>query len=1101
MRARRVSFLALVLPVLSIAASAALAAPGPLGPEFPAENLPIPEESWWSTCVGADGVRSTIVPTCTGDECPAIDDLFLERRDNAGVLLAPPLKLNEGAAIRALFRLSCHPAGWVVAQWQDDETACYVHRLIEPDGDAVAAPLRTVLPGNDCRARASIAVRSDGTFLATWAAAYLNGGSGVVVQAYGANAEPLGEALTMTDAEVGWNRLPKIAVDEANHALVAWSGDSHGEGPQPVYARFLDTTTDPLGDTIRLDSFAYGQNAPPAVTSEADGTFTVTWSNPILGGRIARRVGLSAPATTAAEASAVGHTPAELPHFGAVRIVDSEQVASFDFSAHMSTLACAGDSTWILRDDDGAIRQSLDHGATWSPLGSPGESTLAVGALATANVVILRRANDRVESLRSSDGGATWSEANKVATIAADAVGCMNCRVVDADVEGSGEAWIAAWAVRDRVRSTKASPWRIVQRITIARSFDGGKTWGAVAEIDAAPGVAENGFDLHTDGAGVWVLAWIDESLHVARSIDDGRHWMPPVTIATDVACVECAVSRRASRLEISHDGVGAWAMAFAAARYRTATYGYDGDVFVSRSTNAGLTWSEPAPLATYAPTDASRELAPTIATNGDGRWVAAWTSHRPLGNGDTADPDVVTAMSTDGGATWSAPVPARAKLVGELTLDGSPLLAVDANGVWMSAWQSVSYDDADGLSTESIFAAAGDAECGNGDVEPGEHCDENDAKNGDGCDRNCTETACGNGIVTRREECDDGNQRDDDTCSSDCRAAYCGDGFVNQPDEECDDGNDANDDECPSSCRLASCGDGEHDLLVEECDDGNGLNNDDCVEGCKPARCGDGFVQDYVEACDDGNDIDDDACPNACDRATCGDGHTSVGFEPCDPEDPAYAQVCSETCRLIDLCGDADGDGTVSVSDVQRILLKGIGLTARCPREICDMDSSGAVRVGDAQLGVAIAVGLDVGDRCSIGTGNIVFWIDYVGDIGALQVEAGYGGTGGEFVGSADEVDCEPLLEGLVVSEVPDDYSGGGIDAFVTFNDAEDTRTLHAAMVSLPGFSGPMDLFRCAFVLPADRQSARFELKTVDAADTELAPISPMPLFGYRLE
>ncbi len=1106
MRARRVSFLALVLAVCCIAPMAAatvLAAPGPLGPEFPAENLPVPEESWWSKCVAADGVRSTIAPSCAGDECPETDDLFLERRDSGGVLLAAPLKLNEGVALRSLFRLSCHRSGWVVAQWRDAESDCYLHRLIEPDGDAVAAPLRTVVPGNDCRARASVAVRSDGSFLSTWAAAYLNGGSGVVVQAYGVDGQPLGEALTMTDAEVGWNRLPKIALDNGDQALVTWAGDSHGEGPQPVYARFLDTTTDPLGETLRLDSFGYGENAAPVVTSDVDGNFTVTWSNPILGGRVARRVGLSAPTTGTADVHAVGHTPAELPHFGAARIVDSREIEALAFDARAHTLEHAGDSTWLLRHEDGSIQESIDNGASWQPHRSLAERTLALGALATGHIVTLVRAtSDRVDALRSSDGGVTWSEPKKVATVAADAVGCTNCRIVHAAIEGSGDVWVAAWAVRDRVRSTKTSPWRRAQRVTIARSFDGGKTWGAVATISAAPGAAENGFDLHTDEHGVWVLAWMDENLRVVRSNDDGRHWSQPTEIAADLACVDCAVSRREPRLQISHDGLGTWVMVFAAARYRTDTYGYDGDVFVSRSVDAGLSWTEPASLASYAVSDASRELDPSVVTNGDGRWVAAWTSHRPLESGDTADPDVVISMSTDGGATWNAPTRARSPVVGELTLDGSPLLAVDASGVWMSAWYSVPYDRTDEPTTEAILASAGDAECGNGDIEPGETCDDADSKNGDGCDSNCTDTGCGNGVVTRREECDDGNLRNYDACLSDCRIATCGDGVVRFPVEVCDDGNNADDDACPSSCRTSRCGDGEHaEVLGEECDDGNYADNDGCTSECKVARCGDGHVHDFVEACDDGNDVDDDTCSNDCDDAICGDGHTALGFEPCDPGDTVFSGICTDDCRVIDICGDANGDGAVSVVDVQRMLFRGIGLNTRCPREICDMDSSGFVRVGDAQLGVAKAVGLDVGDRCSIGTGSIVFWIDYIGSIGALQLEISYRNTGGEFLGAAEHVECDPLLDNVVEPHDDDGDNAEEADAFVTFNDAEDRQILHAAMVSLPGFSGPIDLFRCNFLLPEERQNAHFEITTIDASDVELQPLSPFPQTGYRLE
>jgi cysteine-rich repeat protein len=77
-------------------------------------------------------------------------------------------------------------------------------------------------------------------------------------------------------------------------------------------------------------------------------------------------------------------------------------------------------------------------------------------------------------------------------------------------------------------------------------------------------------------------------------------------------------------------------------------------------------------------------------------------------------------------------------------------------------------------------------ARCGDGNVGPGEMCDDGDRLDGDGCDRNCTLTGCGNGIRTPGEGCDDGNFRDGDGCDSNCTRTACGNGVVTAG-EECD--------------------------------------------------------------------------------------------------------------------------------------------------------------------------------------------------------------------------------------------------------------------------------------------------------------------------
>ncbi|MEY3015334.1 MAG: hypothetical protein RIT45_4069, partial [Pseudomonadota bacterium] len=57
----------------------------------------------------------------------------------------------------------------------------------------------------------------------------------------------------------------------------------------------------------------------------------------------------------------------------------------------------------------------------------------------------------------------------------------------------------------------------------------------------------------------------------------------------------------------------------------------------------------------------------------------------------------------------------------------------------------------------------------------------------------------CGNGEVEDGEQCDDGNKNDNDGCLNTCRVATCGDGKVQEGKEACDDGNTDDDDECLS--------------------------------------------------------------------------------------------------------------------------------------------------------------------------------------------------------------------------------------------------------------------------------------------------------------
>ncbi len=68
---------------------------------------------------------------------------------------------------------------------------------------------------------------------------------------------------------------------------------------------------------------------------------------------------------------------------------------------------------------------------------------------------------------------------------------------------------------------------------------------------------------------------------------------------------------------------------------------------------------------------------------------------------------------------------------------------------------------------------------CGNGQLDPGEDCDDGNQLPNDGCEPNCTKSVprCGDGHVdpANNEECDDGNQVPGDGCEPDCKRTKAG--------------------------------------------------------------------------------------------------------------------------------------------------------------------------------------------------------------------------------------------------------------------------------------------------------------------------------------
>ena len=236
-------------------------------------------------------------------------------------------------------------------------------------------------------------------------------------------------------------------------------------------------------------------------------------------------------------------------------------------------------------------------------------------------------------------------------------------------------------------------------------------------------------------------------------------------------------------------------------------------------------------------------------------------------------------------------------------------------------------------------FDKTGCTNCGEGNIDAGEECDDGNTVSGDGCSATCNNEVtprCGDGIQQAGEDCEftppvpvGVTPTANSSCDAACHGIHrCGDGV---PDfafgEECD--NDVSiapaapvgGDGCNSTCRNESaprCGDGVINQALEQCDNDVSvapalpiLNPPtDCCDslcrtslagGCTAPRCGDGN-RDVTEACDDGNTANGDGCSDDCQNENAKTGSCVMcgmitGCAPSDP-DPFGQNCCPGTSR-----------------------------------------------------------------------------------------------------------------------------------------------------------------------------------------------------------
>jgi hypothetical protein len=214
---------------------------------------------------------------------------------------------------------------------------------------------------------------------------------------------------------------------------------------------------------------------------------------------------------------------------------------------------------------------------------------------------------------------------------------------------------------------------------------------------DFEPGVGDEvGPRLATDGDGAWVALWSSTDPDGGRLGRDAdifvaRSVDAGLTWTEPVALSPAAASDLGmdDEVALATDGRGAWIAVWSSERPLKGRIGNDRDILFSRSTDAGSSWSRPVPITRGAEDDWGEDRLPDIAADGKGGWIAVWQSTDSLGNTIGGDPDILAVFSQDGGETWSAPSAIAPDADKDSRFDAAPRVATDRDGNWMVAWAS----------------------------------------------------------------------------------------------------------------------------------------------------------------------------------------------------------------------------------------------------------------------------------------------------------------------------------------------------------------------------------------------------------------------------
>ncbi len=378
-------------------------------------------------------------------------------------------------------------------------------------------------------------------------------------------------------------------------------------------------------------------------------------------------------------------------------------------------------------DDDILFARSTDDGMSWSdpePLNTTAASDDAIediaGDLATDGkgswMAVWRSPNDLDQGLGvdqdilfavSVDDGVTWS-APAVVNSDADFDQFLLWGGHDngpSVATGGAGSWMVTW----HKRAIPDGDWDIL----FATSTDLGQTWSDPGHVnnfglsDGAPIIDEHS-TVVSHGDSAYMVMWLsrnpfdggyggDQDIFVARTTNNGASWSDPQPVNSNAG----QDGADESSPLIGGNGDGTW-MIIWSAQYPDFGSGTDYDVFYSVSVNDGLTWSDIRALNTTAVWDndhvtANNDYAGSIAGNSSGTWIGVWESNEELQDecsdgGIGSDPDILYAVSTDEGATWTYPMPVNSYAADDASSDSDeePRVLPTGDFHWLAVWRSV---------------------------------------------------------------------------------------------------------------------------------------------------------------------------------------------------------------------------------------------------------------------------------------------------------------------------------------------------------------------------------------------------------------------------
>ncbi|MGJ3247435.1 MAG: calcium-binding protein [Elainellaceae cyanobacterium] len=255
----------------------------PTGFEFRANTTTLDSQDTPSVAVSDNG---TVVVVWESDgQDGSLEGIYAQRFDANGVPLGVEFRVNSFIVDnQANPEVAIAPNGQFVIVWESDGqdsdgTGVFAQRF-NANGSLVGPEFRVNTEIAQNQDRPAVGMDANGNFIVTWTSEIQDGsGSGIFAQRYSSNGQPLGVEFQVNTETASTQENSAIAVSRRGDFVITWESRLQDGSLDGIFAQRYNSSGVPVGGEFQVNTETSLNQINPAIAISDDGSFVVAWQS------------------------------------------------------------------------------------------------------------------------------------------------------------------------------------------------------------------------------------------------------------------------------------------------------------------------------------------------------------------------------------------------------------------------------------------------------------------------------------------------------------------------------------------------------------------------------------------------------------------------------------------------------------------------------------------------------------------------------------------------------------------------------------------------------------------------------------------------------